>query len=640
MDRKGRSTPARRLAVGLVGLVALTLPASAVVQSAATRANSASGTANDRGLSASQLTAAQNPPALPARGAGAAATTAADPAAAGLPGAASVTVGPGAIPAMALAAYRKAAATLAVEDPSCHLSWPLLAGIGKVETDHGRSWGSASRITATGEVVPTILGPLLDGKNGTALLLDTDGGAYDQNRQYDRAVGPMQFVPSTWAELGRDGNGDGVKDPNNIWDATLAAAGYLCGGSRDLNNPADLRSAVLAYNPSSAYVRAVLAWASAYRKAGANLPALDGVPDPLVLGAGGIAGEDPFGDPITYGDTGGFTDSTTVYGVSDPGGPANLVGDGSTPSSPVVTPTPSPQPTDARTSPSPSPSPKPPKPTKSSRSPKPSLTPTPSPTQTPSPTPTPTPTQTPTPIPTPTATPTPSPTPTAPVCENTGITVAPSAAVSAVPVDTNQDGAFDVLRVTVPVSAAQAGTYTVGVRLTDAQGYRVTSLVMGVTLNAGSQDVVADLPGQDIGDAGASGADVVRVTVRDAGAAATCAQVLLAATGTGTIDASGFAGWFTTLERLNQRLAQDIASGLVSDAAATALPQALLTPSAAAPDLAAFRMALAGTASVSGQELIRLDSLAARLITQGSTPGTATTLPLSDDLDPSADGVG
>ena len=45
---------------------------------------------------------------------------------------------------MALAAYRKAAATLAVEDPSCHLSWPLLAGIGKVETDHGRSWGSAS----------------------------------------------------------------------------------------------------------------------------------------------------------------------------------------------------------------------------------------------------------------------------------------------------------------------------------------------------------------------------------------------------------------------------------------------------------------------------------------------------------------
>ncbi len=83
--------------------------------------------------------------------------------------------------------------------------------------------------------MPTILGPVLDGDNGTALLLDTDGGAYDQDRRYDRAVGPMQFVPATWAELGRDGNGDGIKDPNNIWDATLAAAGYLCGGDRDLS---------------------------------------------------------------------------------------------------------------------------------------------------------------------------------------------------------------------------------------------------------------------------------------------------------------------------------------------------------------------------------------------------------------------
>jgi membrane-bound lytic murein transglycosylase B len=37
-----------------------------------------------------------------------------------------------------------------------------------------------------------------------------------------------QFVPATWRQLGRDGNGDGIKDPNNMWDATLAAGGYLC----------------------------------------------------------------------------------------------------------------------------------------------------------------------------------------------------------------------------------------------------------------------------------------------------------------------------------------------------------------------------------------------------------------------------
>ena len=158
---------------------------------------------------------------------------------------------------------------------------------------------------------------MLNGKNGTALVLDTDGGAYDHDTHYDRAVGPMQFVPATWRELGRDGNGDGIADPNNMYDATLTAASYLCGDGRDLAKPADLRAAILAYNPSSDYVRTVLAWAAAYRKAGASQPALDSVPDPLVLGAGGDEGDDPFGDSSV--DDASFIDDGSSILSDDPG---------------------------------------------------------------------------------------------------------------------------------------------------------------------------------------------------------------------------------------------------------------------------------------------------------------------------------
>lgn len=177
--------------------------------------------------------------------------TAANPSAAGLP----TTGGNNSIPATALLAYKKAADRLAVEDPSCHLPWSLLAGIGRVESNHARGWGSNSGLTAAGVATPAILGPVLDGSvPGTARLLDTDGGQLDGNASFDRAVGPLQFVPGTWKLLGRDGNGDGVADPNNIWDASLSAGAFLCDGGRDLSNPAAQSAAVFAYNPSQDYV--------------------------------------------------------------------------------------------------------------------------------------------------------------------------------------------------------------------------------------------------------------------------------------------------------------------------------------------------------------------------------------------------
>jgi hypothetical protein len=164
------------------------------------------------------------------------------------------------IPAPVLAAYQKAAITLGGEQPGCHLRWQLLAGIGKVESGNA----AGRQISADGTVSPTILGPRLTGTGGFARITDTDHGTLDADTTYDRAVGPMQFLPATWAGAGRDGNADGRKNPNNIYDAGLTTAGYLCAHHRDLANPAKLAAAIRAYNPSDAYVRAVLAWTTGY----------------------------------------------------------------------------------------------------------------------------------------------------------------------------------------------------------------------------------------------------------------------------------------------------------------------------------------------------------------------------------------
>ncbi|KJE21857.1 membrane-bound lytic murein transglycosylase B [Frankia torreyi] len=177
------------------------------------------------------------------------------------------------IPARMLTAYRKAAARTAADQPGCHLRWQLLAGIGRIESGHG----VGRAITAEGTITSRILGPALDGHDGRALVRDTDGGRLDGDRRYDRAVGPMQFIPTTWAWAGRDGSGDGQADPNNVDDATLSAAGYLCRHDRDLADPAALRAAVYSYNPSSSYLRAVLAWTAGYTTTPV-LPGADAAP--------------------------------------------------------------------------------------------------------------------------------------------------------------------------------------------------------------------------------------------------------------------------------------------------------------------------------------------------------------------------
>jgi membrane-bound lytic murein transglycosylase B len=177
------------------------------------------------------------------------------------------------IPALTLRAYREAAAWAAGYDPDCRLPWTVLAGIGRIESNHGLFGGPATRFSAAGTVTPRIVGPPLDG-NGVASIPDSDGGRWDGDTTWDRAVGPMQFLPGTWRSLGRDGNGDRVADPNNLFDAAVSAAAYLCLGGGDLTDPARLRQAVYGYNHSWAYVDAVLGWARLYQGGVATGPAV------------------------------------------------------------------------------------------------------------------------------------------------------------------------------------------------------------------------------------------------------------------------------------------------------------------------------------------------------------------------------
>ncbi|MFF8030734.1 lytic murein transglycosylase [Streptomyces sp. NPDC016626] len=269
------------------------------------------------------------------------------------------------IPATVLRAYRAAETSGGRTDPGCRLPWELLAAIGKVESGQARG-GAVDR---NGTTRGRITGPPLDGR-GFALIRDTDGGAHDGDTVYDRAVGPMQFLPSTWARWGADGNGDGRADPDNVFDAALAAGHYLCAGDRDLSRAADLDRAILGYNHSRPYLRLVRYWLEFYSRGVHAVPDGEGVL-PQSPGAGGGT---PAAGPVDKGSGGDRNDGGGIIIGPDP----------STPGHPGPSPGPS-SPTPEPPSPSPGPSTSPTAPPTSQE---PSEPPGESPTHTPSPDPT------------------------------------------------------------------------------------------------------------------------------------------------------------------------------------------------------------------------------------------------------------
>jgi hypothetical protein len=135
------------------------------------------------------------------------------------------------IPQQYLRLYERAARTYG-------LDWSILAGIGKVECDHGRdpdpSCSREGAVNAAG------------------------------------AGGPMQFIASTWSRFGRDGDGDGVVDRWDPADAVYSAARFL----RASGAPHDYTTAILAYNGARWYVAEVQAWAAKYRGPASAQPSL------------------------------------------------------------------------------------------------------------------------------------------------------------------------------------------------------------------------------------------------------------------------------------------------------------------------------------------------------------------------------
>ncbi len=166
------------------------------------------------------------------------------------------------VPDAALRAYRQAATSMAATTPGCQVAWTMLAAIGRVESDHGRYGGS--QLGSDGVSRPAIVGPQLDGAGPFAAIPDSDGGQLDGDRVWDRAVGPMQFLPSTWRSVARDGDGDGQASPNDLDDAALGSAVYLCGAG-DLSGEDGKSRAAFRYNQSDYYVALVLAYERGYR---------------------------------------------------------------------------------------------------------------------------------------------------------------------------------------------------------------------------------------------------------------------------------------------------------------------------------------------------------------------------------------
>ena len=126
----------------------------------------------------------------------------------------------------AIDAYVRAELTMSEQSPGCEISWRTIAAVGGIESAHGTFGGRA--LTMSGRPDEPITGLRLDGievdnyGNTVAAIKDTDGGKWDGDPEYDRAVGPDAVHPQTWKQWGVDADGDGTAEPQDLDDTALA----------------------------------------------------------------------------------------------------------------------------------------------------------------------------------------------------------------------------------------------------------------------------------------------------------------------------------------------------------------------------------------------------------------------------------
>jgi len=165
------------------------------------------------------------------------------------------------MPQVALESYGYAEWVLQQTRPVCKLQWTTLAAIGKLASDHGRQGGAT--LDSQGKMRPALVGPALNG-SGQPKVSDSDGGALDGDTTWDHAVGPMQMLPSMWRVSRVDADGDNLADPQDLFDAALAAGYFLCSSGKDLSVVDNWKSAVSGYHAMSTQIDKVFEVAQDY----------------------------------------------------------------------------------------------------------------------------------------------------------------------------------------------------------------------------------------------------------------------------------------------------------------------------------------------------------------------------------------
>ena len=170
--------------------------------------------------------------------------------------------GPYDIPETALRAYAYAAWAVA-KQKNCNLGWPTLAALGESLSNHGRA--NDSQLGDDGTTTVPLRGLNLFDPAHPQEVADTDAGFFDGDPTKDIPIGPLQIMPSRWEQFNAAVEPDAKPNPDNINDASLTLAGFLCSVG-DPSTPDGWANGVQQINANPEFVKQVHAIAKKYSR--------------------------------------------------------------------------------------------------------------------------------------------------------------------------------------------------------------------------------------------------------------------------------------------------------------------------------------------------------------------------------------